>query len=157
MKTFNICFTQTNLTRWDVIGTHKVKIASSLKQASLGWAVWLEWLLLWVECSGVLLTVILLQGEIEISWPALPALVSPWFVDDICSSGASVVAVPLHCLNIKYVQIWLCHGAVARCRAQNDPISVIRKPAEVLFVFPTHKYSVSGAKWCYHCKLLSEQ
>ena len=51
---------------------------------------------------------------------------------DICSSGNS--ATPLS-------QYQICPNltepsAVARCRAQNDPISVIRKPAEVLFVFP---------------------
>ena len=108
-----------------------------------------------VECSGVLLTV-LLRGP-RWDWnilTVLPALVSPWFVDDICSSGAS--ATPLS-------QYQICPAVTVTWRggemspAQNDPISVIRKPAEVLFVFPTHKYSVSGGEWCYHCKLLSEQ
>ena len=51
---------------------------------------------------------------------------------------AVVVTVRLHCFIIKYVQILV---SPARCGAQNDPISVIRKPAEVLFVFSTHKYS----------------
>ena len=59
-----------------------------------------------------------------------------WFLPELLVIFAVVPAVPLHCLNIKYVQIWLCPGGGGhRSRVQNDPISVIRKPAEVLFVF----------------------
>ena len=58
---------------------------------------------------------------------------------------AVVGTVRLHCFIIKYVQILV---TPARCGAQNDPISVIRKPAEVLFIFSTRKYSERGRRGC---------
>ena len=148
LKMCDICFTY--LTILGVIERQYAKIASSLKWASLGWAAWLWWLLIsvfrWTPDSSWV------QDTIEISCLAC-LQVSLWFVVDICSSGNS--ATPLS-------QYQICPNltepsAVARCRAQNDPISVIRKPAEVLFVLPAHKYSESGAEWCYRCKLLSGQ